>query len=479
MPFASLGLSPALARAAADLGFHTPTPVQVQAIAALLGGADVWACARTGSGKTAAFALPALQRHQDTLLAQPGTGTGNGPGSGGPRQVHTLVVVPTRERAAQVGEVLRSLGQTLPQPPKVAVVSGGVSINPQMMALRGGADIVVATPGRILDLVAHNALKLARVQLLVLDEADRLLDLGFADELQKVLALLPARRQTALFSATFPDSVQALAGALLRDPVRIELVSSAQETLQAESAGAAEGTEGAGGAGGAKTAGGGASAPATLLQRAIAVDDKRRTQLLLQLLRQPGWERVLVFVATQYAAEHVAEKLYRAKVFATPFHGGLAQGARTQILDEFKAERWQVVVTTDLAARGIDIAQLPVVVNYDLPRSAVDYVHRIGRTGRAGQSGLAVSFVMPASQAHWHLIEKRQNLSLPLETVAGFEPVEVAPPPAPGSHGGTGGTKGQRPSKKDKLRAAQAAAAAATPPGVATDGPAGKGAGDQ
>ena len=475
MPFASLGLSPALARAAAAQGFQSPTPVQAQAIPALLRGADVWACAQTGSGKTAAFALPALQRHQDAMLAQPGKGNG----AGGPRQVHTLVVVPTRELAAQVGEVLRSLGQTLPQPPKVAVVSGGVSINPQMMALRGGADIVVATPGRLLDLVAHNALKLARVQLLVLDEADRLLDLGFADELQKVLALLPARRQTALFSATFPDSVQALAGALLRDPVRIELVSSAQETLQAESAGAAEGTEGAGGAGGAKTAGGGASAPATLLQRAIAVDDKRRTQLLLQLLRQPGWERVLVFVATQYAAEHVAEKLYRAKVFATPFHGGLAQGARTQILDEFKAERWQVVVTTDLAARGIDIAQLPVVVNYDLPRSAVDYVHRIGRTGRAGQSGLAVSFVMPASQAHWHLIEKRQNLSLPLETVAGFEPVEVAPPPAPGSHGGTGGTKGQRPSKKDKLRAAQAAAAAATPPGVATDGPAGKGAGDQ
>ena len=473
MPFASLGLSPALARAAADLGFHTPTPVQVQAIPALLGGADVWACARTGSGKTAAFALPALQRHQDAMLAQPGKGNG----AGGPRQVHTLVVVPTRELAAQVGEVLRSLGQALPQPPKVAVVTGGVSINPQMMALRGGADMVVATPGRLLDLVAHNALKLAHVQLLVLDEADRLLDLGFAQELQKVLALLPVRRQTALFSATFPDSVQALASGLLREPVRIDLASNAQPAQQAASAGPIEGTEdagGAGGAGGAKTAGGGPGAPATLLQRAIAVDDRRRTQLLLQLLQQPGWERVLVFVATQYAAEHVAEKLYRAKVFATPFHGGLAQGTRTQILDEFKAERWQVVVTTDLAARGIDIAQLPVVVNYDLPRSAVDYVHRTGRTGRAGQSGLAVSFVMPASQAHWQLIEKRQNLTLPLETVPGFEPVEVAPPPAPGSHGGTGGIKGQRPSKKDKLRAAQAAAEAA-----AAQNPPDEGAGGQ
>ena len=457
MPFASLGLSPALARAAAAQGFQAPTPVQAQAIPALLRGADVWACAQTGSGKTAAFALPALQQHQDQMLAQPAAGHG-------PRRVHTLVIVPTRELAAQVGEVMRSLGQHLAQPPKVAVVSGGVSINPQMMALRGGADVLVATPGRLLDLVAQNALRLAQVQLLVLDEADRLLDLGFAEELQRVLALLPARRQTALFSATFPDSVQALASGLLREPVRIDIAAGA--------AGAGADTDGLASA----EVG---SAPATTVQRAIAVDDQRRTQLLLQLVKQEGWERVLVFVATQYAAEHVAEKLYRAKVFATPFHGGLAQGARTQILDEFKAERWQVVVTTDLAARGIDIAQLPVVVNYDLPRSSVDYVHRIGRTGRAGAAGLAVSFVMPASQAHWNLIEKRQNLTLPLETVPGFEPVEVAPPPAPGSHDGTGGIKGQRPSKKDKLRAAQAAAEAAAaaattanPPSAS--GPAGK-----
>ena len=441
MPFASLGLSPALARAAADLGFTTPTPVQAQTIPAVLRGADVWACAQTGSGKTAAYALPALQHHQDVVLAQQGA-------DHGPRRVHTLVVVPTRELAAQVGEVLRSLGQNLSQPPKVAVVFGGVSINPQMMALRGGADVVVATPGRLLDLVAQNALKLARVQLLVLDEADRLLDLGFADELQRVLAMLPAQRQTLLFSATFPDSVQALANGLLREPVRIDIAP-------AEAGESAEGATGG----------------ASILQRAIAVDDKRRTQLLLKLIAQEGWERVLVFVATKYTAEHVAEKLYRAKVFATPFHGDLGQGARTQILDEFKNERWQVVVTTDLAARGIDIAQLPVVVNYDLPRSAVDYVHRIGRTGRAGQSGLAVSFVMPASQAHWNLIEKRQHLSLPLETVPGFEPTDMAPPPVPGS--GAGGIKGQRPSKKDKLRAAQAAADADADAGTPGDHPIG------
>lgn len=254
--------------------------------------------------------------------------------------------------------------------------------------------------------------------------------------------MLPAQRQTLFFSATFPESVEALATSLLHEPVRIEVAPIAA----------------------------GESGSATILQRAMAVDEQRRTQLLLKLIQDEGWERVLVFVATKYTAEHVAEKLYRAKVFATPFHGDLSQGARSQVLEEFKADRWQVVVTTDLAARGIDIAQLPVVVNYDLPRSAVDYIHRIGRTGRAGESGLAVSFVTPASEAHWHLIEKRQGLSLPLEVVEGFAPTDVVPPALPAS--GTGGVKGLRPSKKDKLRAAQAQAqadaAAANPP--AADG---------
>lgn len=411
MPFASLGLSPALAAAAAAQGFQSPTPIQAEAIPAILRGADLLGQAQTGSGKTAAFALPLLQRVQEARLP-------------GQRSVQALVLVPTRELAAQVGGVLHDLAAALPSPPRIAVVFGGVSINPQMMALRGGADIVVATPGRLLDLVEHNALGLSGATLLVLDEADRLLDLGFAEELQRVLALLPRQRQNLLFSATFPADVQQLATGLLREPVRIEVAPTEA------------GEDGA----------------ATILQRAIAVDEKRRTQLLLKLIKDEGWERVLVFVATKYTAEHVAEKLYRAKVFATPFHGDLSQGARTQVLDEFKADRWQVVVTTDLAARGIDIAQLPVVVNYDLPRSAVDYIHRIGRTGRAGESGLAVTLVTPASTAHWHLIEKRQNLSLPLEQVTGFEPTEAAPPPQPGS--GVGGIKGKRPSKKDKLRAA-------------------------
>jgi superfamily II DNA/RNA helicase len=411
MPFPALGLSAPLARAAAQLGFATPTPIQQQAIPAILKGADLLAQAPTGSGKTAAFAMPLLQRLQE------------GPHHT-PRRVRALVLVPTRELAAQVGEVIRSLAQHLPLRLKTAVVFGGVSINPQMLALRGGADVVVATPGRLLDLLDHNALRLGAVTTLVLDEADRLLDLGFAEELDRVLALLPADRQNLFFSATFPPVVQALANTLLREPVRVQVDATA------------------------------ANEP-VIMQRAIAVDAARRTELLRHLVKTHKWSRALVFVATQHATDVVSEKLYKRGVYASPFHGGMSQGARKQVLDEFKAGRWDVLVTTDLASRGIDIPQLPVVVNYDLPRSAVHYVHRIGRTGRAGESGEAVSFVSADTEAHFRLIEKRQGLSLPREVVAGFEPKEVAVPlPV---NAGTGGIKGKRPSKKDKLRAAAAA----------------------
>ncbi len=415
MNFFDLGLASALQRAAADSGVLIPTSIQVQAIPAVLQGADVWATGPTGSGKTLAFALPLVQQH---LLAPRQTNFR--------RPIRTLVLVPTRELAVQVGEVFTQLGY--PQRLKVAVVYGGVSINPQMMGLRGGADIVVATPGRLLDLVDHNALQLKDLQHLVLDEADRLLAPGFSDELQRVLALLPAQRQTLLFSATFGDEVQALAQALLRDPLRI--------TVEAVSA----------------------QAPA-IRQRAIAVDEKKRTALLRHLIARNGWQRVLVFVATRYACEHVASKLYTAGIYATALHGEMSQGARQGVLNEFKTGRWDVVVTTDLAARGIDIAQLPVVVNYDLPRSATDYTHRIGRTGRAGAMGDAVSFVTAQAQAHWQLIRKREKLALELEVLPGFEPLDT-PPPASPLNDGTGGIKGQRPSKKDKLRAVQAQARA-------------------
>ena len=408
--FDPLGLTPALLRAVGDMGLLAPTPIQAEAIPAVLKSADVWATAPTGSGKTLAFALPLVQQH----LLQPRQTNFR-------RPIRTLVLVPTRELAVQVGDILTHLAY---QPGlKVAVVYGGVSINPQMKGLRGGADIVVATPGRLLDLVDHNAVHLGSVQHLVLDEADRLLDLGFADELQRVLALLPAKRQTLLFSATFAPEVQALAAELLHEPVRITV--EAFEGHQPD-----------------------------ITQRAIGVDDQKRTALLRHLMAEHGWKQVLVFVATRYACEHVASKLYKAGIYATPFHGEMSQGARQDVLRDFKAGRWDVVVTTDLAARGIDIAMLPVVVNYDLPRSATDYTHRIGRTGRAGAHGDAVTFVTAAALVHWQLIQKRESLVLPLEQVPGFEPTETPPPPSPGN----GGIKGSRPSKKDKLRAAAAAA---------------------
>ncbi len=412
MNFETLGLTPALQRAVGDMGLAIPTPIQVDAIPVVLQGRDVWATAPTGSGKTLAFSLPLVQQH----LLQPRQTNFR-------RPIRTLVLVPTRELAVQVGDVLTHLAY--PFQLKVSVVYGGVSTNPQMMGLRGGADIVVATPGRLLDLIDHNAVRLQDVQHLVLDEADRLLDLGFADELQRVLALLPAQRQTLLFSATFDGAVQALSEGLLRDPVRVTV--EAVETQAPD-----------------------------IRQRAVCVDEKKRTALLRHLMLENGWKRVLVFVATRYACEHVANKLYKAGIFATAFHGEMSQGARQDVLAEFKAGRWDVVVTTDLASRGIDIALLPVVVNYDLPRSATDYTHRIGRTGRAGAHGEAVSFVTAQAQAHWQLIRKREKLDLPLEVVPGFEPVDVPPAPAPGN----GGIKGKRPSKKDRLRAAQAQAEA-------------------
>ncbi|MDE2402550.1 MAG: DEAD/DEAH box helicase [Burkholderiales bacterium] len=413
MPFASLGLSPVLVRAVNERHYTEPTAIQAAAIPAILQGRDVLGAAQTGSGKTAAFALPILQRY----LAQ---------GRETPRRVQALILVPTRELAAQVGETLRGLAQYLPQPLKVAVLFGGVSINPQMMGLRGGADMVVATPGRLLDLIEHNALRLSTVSTLVLDEADRLLDLGFADELARILALLPQQRQNLLFSATFPADVHALVEHLLRDPIRVEMASTPETQPD-------------------------------IVQRAIEVAADKRTQLLRHLVQAHPTERMLVFVASKYAVELVVHKLCKAGIHAGPFHGELSQGTRTLVLSEFKAHRLQVVVATDVAARGLDIRQLPVVVNYDLPRSPVDYLHRIGRTGRAGESGLAISFVPPESEAHFRLIEKRQNLRVPRERIEGFEPTQASAVTAsltdPDSNGGI---KGKRKSKKDKLREAAA-----------------------
>ena len=415
MSFSALGFSPAilpaLQRALTEKGYLAPTAIQQAAIPTVLQGRDLVGSAQTGSGKTAAFALPMLQLLMDAPLTKT-------------RIVRGLVLVPTRELAAQVGEAIVAFGKYLPQLPKVTVVFGGVSINPQMMGLRSGADIVVATPGRLIDLLAHNALKLDGVQMLVLDEADRLLDLGFGEELNRILAFLPAKRQNLFFSATFPPAIEVLAASLLHEPLRVNVQTEDETKLD-------------------------------IAQRAIEVDAPRRTQLLRHLIETEKWSRVLVFVATKHAAEIVADKLRKVHIEAEPFHGELSQGKRKQVLMDFKAKTVQVVVATDVAARGLDIARLPVVVNYDLPRSADDYTHRIGRTARAGEAGIAISFVSAATAAHWCLIEKRQGISVPRERVAGFEPVEVAPVNA-ADPAGTGGVKGKRPSKKDKLRAASA-----------------------
>jgi ATP-dependent RNA helicase RhlE len=419
MPFSNLGFSatvlPALHRAVTEKSYTAPTAVQSAAIPPILQGGDILASAQTGSGKTAAFVLPILQQVALAAFTSP-------------RPTQALILVPTRELAVQVGEALDSLGKYLPQRVKVAVVFGGVSINPQMMRMRGGVDVVVATPGRLLDLLAHNALSIAQVSTLVLDEADRLLDMGFGEELGSILALLPRKRQTLFFSATFAPAIEALANSMLHNPQRVEVLAAATDALD-------------------------------IAQRAIEVDATRRTQLLRHLIEAEKWTRVLVFAATKHATEIIAVKLRGAGITAEPFHGELSQGKRTQVLMDFKAKTLQVVVATDVAARGIDIAQLPVVVNYDLPRSAVDYTHRIGRTGRAGEGGLAVSFVSAGTEGHLRLIEKRHGIKVLREQVAGFEPVEVAVAEvgvknAPSANGGI---KGIRPSKKDKLRAAAAA----------------------
>ncbi|WP_423681681.1 DEAD/DEAH box helicase [Undibacterium sp. WLHG33] len=415
MSFSSLGLTASLLSALRDRSYTEATAVQAAAIPVILQGKDVIAEAQTGSGKTIAFCAPLLQNLVLTAAR--------------PRAVQVLILVPTRELAAQVGTTLSSLCKSAAPAAKLAVVFGGVSINPQMLHLRGGADIVIATPGRLLDLIDHNALSLARVNTLVLDEADRLLELGFADELNRIVAMLPAQRQNLLFSATFAPEVESLAARISPQLQRIRIAVT--------DAGKPD-----------------------ITQRAIRVDAPRRTQLLRHLLTSEKWPRVLVFVATKYAAELVAVKLRRAHIAAEPFHGELTQGKREQVLADFKASRLKVVVATDVAARGIDIAQLPVVVNYDLPRSSDDYIHRIGRTGRAGLSGLAYNFVTPESAAHFALIARKHGLRLELESIPGFEVSALPVAVSERVPDVNGGVKGKRPSKKDKLRAMAAQQAA-------------------
>ncbi|MBD2835655.1 DEAD/DEAH box helicase [Pseudomonas sp. JM0905a] len=348
MTFASLGLIEPLLRATEALGYQTPSPVQAEAIPAVLKGRDLMAAAQTGTGKTAGFALPLLQK-----LTQEGPQVAS-------NSVRALVLVPTRELAEQVNESFRVYGQHLPL--RNYAVYGGVSINPQMMKLRKGIDILVATPGRLLDLYRQNAVKFNQLQALVLDEADRMLDLGFARELDELFSALPKRRQTLLFSATFSDAIRQMAGELLRDPLSIE-VSPRN------------------------------AAAKSVRQWLIPVDKKRKSELFLHLLDDRGWGQVLVFAKTRKGVDQLVDELQAQGVSADSIHGDKPQPSRLRALQRFKAGEVQILVATDVAARGLDIDDLPLVVNFDLPIVAEDYVHRIGRTGRAGATGEAVSLV--------------------------------------------------------------------------------------
>jgi ATP-dependent RNA helicase RhlE len=348
MSFSSLGLIDTITRTLETLAYTQPTPVQTQAIPAVLAGRDVMAAAQTGTGKTAGFALPLLQR-----LTMGGVQLA-------PNSARALVLVPTRELAEQVHASFKAYGAGLPL--RTMVAYGGVSINPQMMRLRKGLDLLVATPGRLLDLQRQNALKLDRVEVLVLDEADRMLDLGFSRELDQVFAALPKKRQTLLFSATFSDPIRALADKLLNDPVSLE-TAPRNTTVKA------------------------------IKQWAVTVDKKRKPELFMHLLQQHGWNQALVFVKTRRGVDELVELLHAKRIGADSIHGDKPQPARLRALERFKAGDVKILVATDVAARGLDIDDLPVVVNFDLPIVAEDYVHRTGRTGRAGASGEAVSLV--------------------------------------------------------------------------------------
>ncbi|CAJ0810417.1 ATP-dependent RNA helicase RhlE [Ralstonia wenshanensis] len=400
MSFSELGLSDKLVRAVADLGYAEPTPIQRQAIPAILKGGDLLAGAQTGTGKTAGFTLPLLHRlsaSQPNKVQTP---------QGMRFPIRALVLTPTRELAAQVEESVRAYGKYLPL--KSMVMFGGVGINPQIDALKRGVDIVVATPGRLLDHVGQRTIDLSHIELLVLDEADRMLDMGFIHDIRKILNILPPKRQNLLFSATFSDDIRELADRLLDKPALIEV---ARRNTTAE----------------------------TVEQRIYPVDRERKRELLAKLVRDNDWHQVLVFTRTKHGANRLAEQLTRDGIPALAIHGNKSQAARTRALSEFKAGTLRVLVATDIAARGIDIDQLPHVVNFDLPNVPEDYVHRIGRTGRAGAQGEAISLVCVDEHGLLRDIERLIKRELPRTLLEGFEPdPTIAAEPIPNGRNSAG-----------------------------------------
>ena len=376
MKFTELGLAPEILRAIADHGYETPTPIQAQAIPVVLAGHDLMACAQTGTGKTAGFTLPILNR---LAAGKPA----------GPRKIRVLILTPTRELAAQVEESVKTYGAHLPF--KSLVMFGGVGMNPQVSALKDGIDILVATPGRLLDHAQQRTVDLSAVEVLVLDEADRMLDMGFIHDIRRVLKLVPAKRQNLLFSATFSDEIRTLASTFLVEP---EYVESTRRNTASE----------------------------LVKQYVYKVDRERKRDLLIDLIKDKGWYQVLVFTRTKWGANGLAEKLLKAGIEADAIHGNKSQNARTRALANFKSGKLHVLVATDIAARGIDINELPHVVNYELPNVAEDYVHRIGRTGRAGTEGAAVSLVCVDEIKLLHDIERLLKKEIEVVDAPGYEP---------------------------------------------------------
>lgn len=407
MSFNALALPPGLTLVLDELGLQVPTPVQHELYPIVLEGRDVLVSANTGSGKTLAYLLPLLTRFLAGEAKQ---------------RACTLIVVPTRELVAQLAQVLEDFTHRMPGC-KVVSLAGGSSINTQLRQLRGGADFILATPGRLLDVVEHNGIDKSSIDVLVLDEADRLLDEGFQDQLDELIALFHPR-QRLMVSATFSRKVRAKAGWLLQKPVFLELATAVEQVRH----------------------------------RAVEVDEKRRSELLLFLFSQHLATPALIFTADRRGAEKLVEKLAKGSINAAVLHGKLSMAQRGKVLRQLEAGELQVLVATDLAARGIDVPSLPLIINYDLPRSVDLYTHRIGRTARAGQGGEAISLVDINSQPHLSLIEKRLGMDIPREQIKGFEPLDTVQRPVVLTDG-NGGIKGKRMSKKDKLRAAAARAA--------------------
>ncbi|HEX4895488.1 MAG TPA: DEAD/DEAH box helicase [Solimonas sp.] len=408
MSFESLGLAPSLLRAVAEQGYSTPTPIQARAVPEILAGRDLLAAAQTGTGKTAAFTLPMLHRLHAAAPAS----------TQGARRVRVLVLVPTRELAAQVEESVRTYGKHLPAL-RTALIFGGVGINPQIDTLRRGVDIVVATPGRLLDHVGQRTVDLSHVEFFVLDEADRMLDMGFIRDIRKVIERLPKQRQNLLFSATFSPDIRQLAEGLLRNPATIDIAPRN-------------------------------SAADTVTQRAIFCEKHDKAGLLSYMISRFNWKQVLVFTRTKHGANRLCERLIKDGLNAAALHGNKSQNARLKALAQFKAGEVRALVATDIAARGLDIDQLPHVINFELPNVPEDYVHRIGRTGRAGVEGEAISLVCREEYEEWRGIEKLLKRSIQAYEVEGYVPQprsaqpEPDRPPQQHRHGHGRGGQGQR-----------------------------------